>query len=214
MSVRDVLAKLGANPDVAQAVEDACEKFGIDTPLRIRHFYAQASVESANFTRFRESLNYSAEALLKLFSRSRISEADAHRYGRTKDHPANQPRLADILYGGTFGAKNLGNTQPGDGSRFIGRGAKQLTGRDNYTRYSLAMYGDKRCIDQPELLEQLPDAVLSAGWFWQSNNLNVLADKNDIVAVTKKVNGGDIGLDDRKRALARATQIYEDTNYA
>lgn len=179
----------------ADALAKAAEKWGIDTPLRQAHWLAQIAVESAGFTRLRESLNYSVDGLLKTFGRHRITEADARKYGRTATQKANQVQLANILYGGAFGAKNLGNTEPDDGSRFIGRGFKQTTGRANYKRASLAIYGDERLLTSPELLEQSEAAAQSAGVFWKDNGLNALADADDVVAVTKKVNGGTNGLD-------------------
>jgi putative chitinase len=176
---------------------------GIDTPARVAMFVAQVAVESGDFTRVRESLNYSAEALLKLFGRHRISEAECHAYGRTAQHPANQAKLADLLYGGEWGRKNLGNTEIHDGSRFIGRGLKQLTGRSNYERCSRALYGDVRLVNLPETLERSEAAALSACWFWDANHLNKFADNADCNGCTKAVNGGAIGLDQRTANFER-----------
>lgn len=106
------------------------------------------------------------------------------------------------------GRRDLGNIRPGDGRRFRGRGLIQLTGRANYAEYSMAAYGDPRCVDHPEMLSELPDAALAAGWFWQSRNINALADKDDVVAVTKKINGGTNGLEDRKKRLAQAKKLF------
>jgi putative chitinase len=177
---------------------DAAARFGINTKLREAHWLGQMAHESKGFEVMRESLNYSAAGLLATFSRSRISEADCYAYGRTKDHPANQPVLANILYGGPFGRQNLGNTEPGDGFKFRGRGFKQLTGRANYLACSLAVYGDQRLIEEPELLEEPEAASLSAAWFWKANNLNPMADRDDIAGITRKINGGTLGLAERK----------------
>jgi len=106
------------------------------------------------------------------------------------------------------GRKDLGNTQPGDGVRFKGRGLIQLTGRANYHEYSHAMYGDDRCVRNPAMVAELPDAALAAGWYWQSRRLNVLADKDDIRAVTKRINGGYNGLADRQRYLDKAKAFW------
>lgn len=106
------------------------------------------------------------------------------------------------------GRKDLGNTQPGDGVRFKGRGLIQLTGRSNYHEYSHAMYGDDRCVREPAMVAELPDAALAAGWYWQSRRLNVLADKDDIRAVTKRINGGYNGLADRQRYLDKAKAFW------
>lgn len=209
MSTETVAIKMGASPEVAKALEAACIKFGITTTNQKSHFLGQVYVESGGFDTFRESLNYSVDALLKLFSRNRISEADARRYGRTAGKPANQQMLANILYGGIWGANNLGNTKEGDGWAFIGRGLKQLTGRSNYTMYSNAMYGDLRIVQDPTLLERLPDAALSAGWFWSFKKLNAIADTNSYELVTKKINGGQIGLAERVAATKKAAALFE-----
>ena len=96
-------------------------------------------------------------------------------------------------------AKRLGNTpEPdGDGQKYKGRGLIQITGRSNYERCSVALFGDKRLADKPELLEQPEWAVKSACWFWQDNGLNMLADADDIKAITRRINGGYNGLQDR-----------------
>lgn len=196
--------ELGAG-EYAEAIADTCAEFGIDTPLRQAHFIAQIKVESANFKAVKENLNYRPSTVRKLFGRHRISEAQIQQYAKTRD----KKWLFDILYGGRFGKKNLGNTEPGDGSRFIGRGLKQLTGRDNYTRYSQDTYGDDRITKNPELLERSPDVAKSAGWYWKQRGLSKIADKDDIRAMTKAVNGGYNGLEDRKRALKQARILLE-----
>lgn len=106
------------------------------------------------------------------------------------------------------GRRDLGNTEPGDGKRFKGRGLIQLTGRSNYRRYSLAMYADIRCLDRPQMVAELPDSALAAGWFWHVNGLNALADRDDVVAVTRRVNGGLNGLADRVKWLERAKDAF------
>lgn len=106
------------------------------------------------------------------------------------------------------GRKDLGNTQPGDGVRFKGRGLIQLTGRANYQAYSRALYGDDRCVQRPEMLAELPDAALAAGWYWNWRGLNALADKDDLVAVTRRINGGTNGLEARRKRLAQAKALF------
>lgn len=119
--------------------------------------------------------------------------------------------MEEIASGRAYeGRRDLGNTEPGDGVRFKGRGLIQLTGRDNYRRYSWALYGDERAVLYPDMVAGLPDAALAAGWFWQRNGLNALADTDDIRAVTRRVNGGYNGLDGRKAHLARAKAIFEE----
>lgn len=165
---------------------------------RASMFLAQCHVETGGFRTTVESLNYSADALKKLFGRHRISLEDADKFGRTSAHEAHQNALANILYGGEWGRKNLGNTKPGDGWKFRGRGIKQLTGRDNYRRFSRAWLGDESLLDNPDRVAQPDGAVASAIWFWKANGLNEIADKGSVDAVTKVVNGGTIGLADRK----------------
>lgn len=175
----------------------------IDTPLRQAHFIAQVGHESNSFKSLRENLNYSVDGLLKTFSRSRISEADAKRYGRTDKQSANQEMIADIVYGGDWGLKNLGNMQAGDGWKFRGAGLIQLTGRANFVKANKALNFD--LVNRPErAAEDNLIAALAAGYFWEENGLNILADKDDIVAITKKINGGTLGLNDRKQRLAVA----------
>lgn len=112
--------------------------------------------------------------------------------------------VKEIATGSAYeGRKDLGNTQPGDGVRFRGRGLIQITGRDNYRRCSIALFGDDRLLIMPEILEQPEYAVKSACWFWMANSLSALADRDDIVAVTKRINGGTNGLEDRKRYYER-----------
>ena len=102
-------------------------------------------------------------------------------------------------------AADLGNTQPGDGRRFAGRGVIQLTGRSNYAQFSRAVGVD--FVAQPELVAATPYAVLAAGWYWQTRNLNAAADQDDLIRVTRLVNGGRNGLSDRRRYLNRAKQV-------
>lgn len=180
-------------PDLAEAAD----RFGISTPLDESHWLGQMAVESDRFRSTRENLNYAAEVLPAKF-KGRISVEDAARFGRIDKmlgghkktiQKANQIEIANRIYGGAWGAANLGNTQPGDGGRFIGRGLKMNTGRDNYRRCSLAIYGDERLLQSPELLEQPDAAALSAGWFWKANKLSALAARDDGKAITCKVTG-------------------------
>ena len=206
LTVEYLMAATGSNRENAEKflpfIQGACKAYDITTPQRVAGFLSQIGHESGGLSSLQENLNYSVDAILKLFGRHRISEADARLYGRTATQKANQKALADILYGGEFGRKNLGNTEPGDGSRFIGRGLKQLTGRSNYKRCGDAIGTD--LIANPEKLLEPVNAALSAGWFWSANGLNALADKGDVVAMTKRINGGDIGLAQRQALYAAA----------
>jgi putative chitinase len=206
ISIEYLMSATGSNRENAEKflpfIQGACKAYDITTPQRVAGFLSQIGHESGGLSSLQENLNYSVDAILKLFGRHRISEADARLYGRTATQKANQKALADILYGGEFGRKNLGNTEPGDGSRFIGRGLKQLTGRSNYKRCGDAIGTD--LIANPEKLLEPVNAALSAGWFWSTNNLNALADKGDVAAMTKRINGGDIGLAQRQALYAAA----------
>lgn len=107
------------------------------------------------------------------------------------------------------GRKDLGNTQPGDGKRFMGRGLIQLTGRANYTAFSTAMGEPDKFLKQPELVEASPWAVIAAGWFWDTHDLNALADDDGIRRITRRINGGLNGLEDRVRYLERAKVVLK-----
>lgn len=172
----------------------------MDNVKRASMFLGQIHVETGGFRSNVESLDYAYDSpMMRNFIRwGRISDADAKKFGRTADHPAHQNALANILYGGEFGRKNLGNTQPGDGWKFRGRGLKQLTGRHNYRRFSRAWLGDESLLENPDRVGNPDGAVASAIWFWKANGLNEVADKGSVDAVTKVVNGGTVGLADRK----------------
>lgn len=200
-------------------LEQIFKKYSINTPYRKAHFLSQIDHESNGFKSFRESLNYSVEGLLKTFSRTRISSKDCQLYGRTRTKRANQTQIANIIYGGPFGRKNLGNIAVNDGSKFIGRGAIQLTGRLNYTKYSAASGVD--FLSNPSLLETLPWALDVAGWFWSISNLNTIADQEiitpsnlslpttPIYRITKKINGGFNGLDHRYSLFVSYLKKYQ-----
>lgn len=223
MSTETVLIGMGCKPDNAQALEATCIRYDVTSTWYKALFIGQIAVETGGFTATRESLNYSVEGLINGFGRHRISEVDARKYGRVDkivngrkvvERAANQVMIANILYGGEWGKKNLGNIEPNDGWNFRGGGDKQLTGRANWTNYSMDTYGDLRIIQNPELVDLYPDKSYTAGWFWQKNKLGEIADqyvlpadpkdpkytqilRAAVTAVTKKVNGGDKGLEQR-----------------
>jgi len=176
------------------------KKYGISTPKRIAHFLAQLHEESGGYTRFVESLNYTPQGLMKIFGDNQISTSQANLYGRTSAHKANQQAIANIVYGGTWGKLNLGNTQKGDGWRFRGRGLIQLTGRANYQAYK--DYSGHDVIANPDLASRADIAIDIAGWFWSVRyNLNPIADTNNINSITKKLNGGLTNLAERVKQL-------------
>lgn len=204
MSTEAIAAAMGAGP-YALSMEQAAIRFGIESALEKAHWLAQMSVESQGFTRVRENLNYSPERLLAVFpgrnGLNTLTEAQALV-------ASGRNAVAEKIYGGEWGRKNLGNTHVGDGAKFIGRSLIHLTGRGNVTAYSRATYQDDRIVDRPELLELAPDAALAAGWYWHWKGCKAAAMRDDILGVTRLVNGGQNGLEDRKRALAKAKKLF------
>ena len=166
-----------------QPINDTLEKYNINTPLRIAHFISQILTESGNLTTFIENLSYSTNALLKTFP--------THFNTTTAPLFAFKPQqIANIVYANRYGN---GDRASGDGWNYRGRGSIQITFKSEY----LAVMKDLN-LNYPDSLATLPNAILSAGWFWNRNKLNVLADQDDIVSITKKINGGLNGLDTRK----------------
>ena len=185
-----------AVPNTLHALQAAANTHGFSGVV-LAHWLGQMYVESAGFSVLSESLNYSVEGLLKTFGRHRITEADARKYGRTASQPANQEALANILYGGEWGRKNLGNTEIGDGWRFRGSGFKQITGRANTVASGFS----------PEELRTDPaKSAKAAAEFFVRAGCVTPAQKDDVEAVTRKVNGGVNGLDDR---IIRTRQAKE-----
>lgn len=171
---------------------------------RLCMFLAQVGHESSDLTRLTESLNYAATALRSIFGKHRISDDEIAKYGRTSTQPANQEMLANTLYGGDWGLKNLGNSQPGDGWEYRGRGAIQLTGRSNYQKCGDAIGVD--LINNPHLLSDDIEVTLrAAAWFFQTYTTGI-----DINVVTRQINGGTVGLDDRKQRYTKSLNLYNE----
>ncbi len=179
------------------AINVACLKFDISTPLRQAAFLSQIGIESASLTALVENLNYSEQALLEIWP-DHFTPAQAAQYGRTATHPANQEAIANLAYGG-----RMGNTEAGDGWRYIGRGLIQLTGRANYHAAGLALGLPLEA--EPERAALPDEAALTAAWYWYQHGCNALADNRMIVAITRAVNGGTNGLADRQRLYALAS---------
>ena len=200
--------QLGAMIPTNREVESWCEelnkalpKYEINTARRIAGFISQCAHESRDFTALEENLNYSEKALNSVFGRYfGPGKRNAAEYAR------NPEAIANYVYMDEFRSKAgaLGNIQPGDGWRFRGRGLKQLTGRNNYTRFAQA-YG-MSAEDAAAWLETKEGALASALWFWDANKLNPVADTGDVRALTKRINGGDIGLADREQRYTVAIQ--------
>jgi putative chitinase len=207
MITSEQVRELGLFADWLDPLNEVFTRFEINTPERMAAFVGQCAHESDNFKVLQENLNYKADALMKLFGRSRISEADCMRLGRRDDikQKADQDGIANVIYGGAFGLKNLGNTEFGDGAKYKGRGLIQLTGKANYIQAGDALGVD--LINNPEFVSQPKYAALTAGWFWSHGELNTLADAGDIEGMTKKINGGTIGLEERKKHIAHALEV-------
>lgn len=184
-----------------------CKAFDITTPRRLAGFLSQIGHESQNLAKVEENLNYSVDALLK-FGRHRISEVDARRYGRNDatGQRANKQMIANLIYGGEWGKEHLGNLVFGDGWKHRGMGLKQLTGLDNHTRCGYALRED--FVNHPERLMLPVNAALSAGWFWFVKRLNVLADKGEVIEMTRVVNGGENGLKERMALWNTGLQVF------
>lgn len=210
LTVAQIVKASGARAAEAELylpfLQGTCKAYDITSPRRIAGFLSQIGHESAGFTRLTESLDYAAERLVPLFGAHRISEEQAKRYGRAPGQKAHQQAIADTVYGGEWGRKHLGNTEPGDGWRFRGRGLKQLTGRDNYRRCGVALAED--FISNPDRLLLPVNAALSAGWFWSANGLNAAADRGDVHTMTKIVNGGVNGMDKRAALYAQGMEAF------
>jgi putative chitinase len=174
---------------VIDSIPEVASKFGISTPLRVAHFLAQCGHESGGFRVTQENLNYSAKGLNGIFRKYFPTEAAAAAYAR------NPQKIANKVYANRMAN---GSEASGDGYKFRGRGYIQLTGRDNYTQFGKAIGVD--IPSNPDLVSS-KYALASAAWFWSKNGLNKIADEgaSDVVVtkITKRVNGGTIGLPDR-----------------
>lgn len=184
-------------------IEAAMREFKIDTPLQKAHFIAQVGHESAGFTRTVESLNYSVAGLLATFP-TRITKVQAQALGRSDTQAADQRQIANLVYGNRLG--NRAGTD--DGFNFRGRGLIQITGRSNYKACGEALMIDLE--NQPSTLGEDKYAALSAGWFWSSRDLNRWAELDDIEKITRLINGGINGMDDRSARLAKAKAVLCD----
>ena len=184
----------------AEPLSETCERFAIDTPFRIAGFLSNTAHESGGFKFVRENLNYSAASLMRVWPQRFPTVEIAQRY-------AMQPeKIANRAYGNRADLGN-GDEASGDGWKFIGRGLIQLTGKNNYVAYSLAC--DNEALQKPEIVEEPHYAAESAGWFWDVNRLNNLADAQDIGGMCKRINGGYNGLDDRQMKYAKLMDYFK-----
>jgi len=186
-----------------EAIQATCDRFEINTDKRIAAFLAQTAHESGGYTMLEENLNYSDVTMATVWP-NRFAEMGPDKKP-IKEGGKNKPNkfalalhrkpemIANVVYSNRMGN---GTIESGEGWAYRGRGLKQLTGKDNYTRCSKGLGVD--LVAQPELLLTPQYASLSAGWFWSANKLGDYADRDDFVGMTKKINGGTIGLADRE----------------
>ena len=182
-----------------EALAQLLPDYDINTPQRIAAFVAQCAHESGGFTALKENLNYKAATLRKIFPKYFPDDAIANQYASL---PNKQEAIANKVYASRMGN---GDESSGDGYRYCGRGLIQLTGKNNYQSFADSLEMDVE--DVPEYLATFEGAVQSACWFWESNNLNQWADKGDILTLTKRINGGTIGLDDRIKHYQHALHV-------
>ena len=173
--------------------------YEINTPQRIAAFIAQCSHESGGFTALKENLNYKPATLRKLFGKYFPTDALAEEYCAK---PNKQEAIANRIYASRMGN---GDESSGDGYKYCGRGLIQLTGKSNYVAFADSLQISPE--EASQYLATFEGAAQSACWFWESNNLNQWADKGDIVTLTKRINGGTIGLEDRIKHYEHALHV-------
>ena len=188
------------NPYVDQwykAISEILPEYEINTPKRVAAFLAQCAHESGGFIFLKENLNYKAASLRKVFPKYFPDDATAAKYAN------KQEMIANRVYANRMGN---GDESSGDGWRYCGRGLIQLTGKDNYTFFAASL--EIPVQEAAEYLQTFEGAVQSACFFWEQNNLNQWADKGDILTLTKRINGGTIGLEDRQKHYEHALHIF------
>lgn len=200
MSTEVAIARLGANAArYAYALETAMLNGGILSQIEKAHFIAQMAHETQGFTRFDENLNYSAKRLREVFSKYFPTDALAKQY-------AGKPeRIANRVYANRYGN---GSESSGDGYKYRGRGFTHLTFKDNYRDASLAIFHDQRLVTDPTLAAEPMTAAQIAVWYWNSRECCGPARNDDIAAVTRKINGGYNGLEDRRGWLVRTKEVF------
>jgi putative chitinase len=196
---KDQLKQMVKNPYIDhwyEVLEQLLDDYDISTPLRVAHFIAQCAHESGNFVFIKENLNYKAASLQKIFGKYFPTAELAQQY-------ANKPeQIANRIYANRMGN---GDEASGEGWLYHGRGLIQLTGKDNYTFFAGSLSISVE--DAAAYMETFEGAAQSACWFWEQNNLNRFADANDVKGLTRAINGGYIGLDDRISHTEHALHI-------
>jgi putative chitinase len=196
MVTSEHLKKMQIDPVWVDALNETFERFDISTPVRQASFIGQCGHECGNFRILEENLNYRSETLMKLW-KSRFPTIEiANEYAR------NPKKIANKVYASRMGNRDESS---GDGYRFRGRGCIQLTGHANYFHAGNACGED--FVMNPDLVATPKYAAMTAGWFWNTHKLNQYADRQDFTLMTKKINGGTIGLDDRIKHINHALDI-------
>jgi putative chitinase len=202
LTLQQLKQLLPKNPYVEnwhKALSQLLPEYEINTPQRVAAFVAQCAHESGGFMVLKENLNYRAPTLRKIFPKYFPTDEMANQYAAM---PNKQEAIANLVY-----ANRMGNGGPetGDGYRYCGRGLIQLTGKTNYTWFAASL--DIPVEEAAEYLQTFEGAAQSACWFWETNNLNRFADVGDIKGLTKAINGGFIGLEDRIKHYEHALHV-------
>jgi putative chitinase len=190
------LAELKIGPEWVEALNETFERFGIATKTQQAAFIGQCSHECGNFRVLEENLNYAADRLMKIWPKRFPTMEAAQPYHR------NPRKIANKVYASRMGNRDEAS---GDGYRFRGRGCIQLTGHSGYFHAGQACGVD--FVKEPDLVATPKFAALTAGWFWSTHDCNRLAEMKDWTALTKKINGGTIGLDDRIKHIKHALEV-------
>lgn len=186
MVTAEQLQKLKINPALVDVFNETFDRWGIKTMRQQAAFIGQCGHECGNFTKLEEGLSYAADRLMKIWPKRFPNMEIANKYAR------NPKALANFVYANRMGNRDEAS---GDGWRFRGSGWLQLTGHDNFYHAGKACGVD--FVMNPDLVRTPKYAALTAGWYWATHNCNELAERGDNLALTKKINGGTIGLDDR-----------------
>jgi putative chitinase len=194
--LKEILPSIPYLDEWYDALSKVLPEYDITTPQRVAAFIAQCAHESGGFKALKENLNYQAASLCRVWPRLFPTIEIANQYAHKPEMIANR------AYGNRMGN---GDEASGDGYRYCGRGLIQLTGKDNYTAFAESI--ETPIEELPEYLSTFEGAVQSAAYFWSENNLNQYADSGDILTMTKRINGGTIGLEDRKKHYAHALHV-------
>lgn len=199
LTLQQLKELLPKNPHVEhwhEVLEQLLPEYDINTPRRVAAFIAQCAHESGGFRVLKENLNYKSATLRKIFGKYFPDDAIAAAFA------GKQEAIANRVYANRMGN---GDEHSGDGFRYCGRGLIQLTGKDNYSRFAESL--EISVEEASEFLATFEGAAQSACWFWETNNLNQWADSGDILTLTKRINGGTIGLEDRIKHYEHALHV-------